>query len=98
LAKKPSGPVNQLKSPAWPRPGEGARRGEVGLGVRPNKGCYKAGNKTDRKGYQYGYHVLSFLFFPVAIPSLLQKVCKKRYGKKLYRYQLVIDDGRSSAN
>jgi hypothetical protein len=98
LTNKSSGPVNQLQSPAWPRPGEGARRGERGLGVRPNKGRYKAGNKTDRKGYQYGYHVLSFLFFLVAIPSLLQKVCKKHYDKKLYRYQLVIEGYRSSAN
>jgi hypothetical protein len=98
LTNKPPGPVNQLQSPAWPRPGEGAQRGERGLGVRPNKGRYKAGNKTDRKGYQYGYHVLSFLFFLVAILSLLQKACKEHYGKKLYRYQLVITDYRSNFN
>jgi hypothetical protein len=98
LTNKTSGPVNQLQSPAWPRPGARAWRGEGGLGVRPNKGRYKAGNKTDRKGYQYGYHVLSFPFLLIAIPSLLQKVCNKHYAKNLYKNQLIIYDCRSSSS
>ena len=74
LIKKPASPTNQFQSPAWSRSGERAPRVRCGLRVSPNKGRYKPGNKTDWKGYQYGYHVLSF---PLSFLLRYRLYCKK---------------------